>query len=233
MNVFGFNPKKTEVLNHWIDFVDGFGFPPSEFYAAVERELAALQVPSMEISRVEFAEGGILSSQRVYLRMIRERLAFDICAAPFGTGFFFSCRTVHTPAVVRWWHVIVVLGGFGSIYSLLARFLGPDLALVAVAGLVVAIVQMFRNTITLGLSDIDALLLKTPVIGPIYERWFRKETYYRMDTRLMYLDTVPRIVKRLADEFTGAKGIKLIRQYERAPILGELYKPVANPDSPK
>ncbi|HTR42519.1 MAG TPA: hypothetical protein VMH87_12975, partial [Pseudomonadales bacterium] len=60
----------------------------------------------------------------------------------------------------------------------------------------------------------------------IYENWFRKETYYRLDARLAYLNIVPAIIKAIAEEFTGAKGIKLVRQYERAPIFGDLYKPV-------
>ena len=78
----------------------------------------------------------------------------------------------------------------------------------------------------MGLSDLDNLLMKVPAIGPIYERWFRKETYYRYDARLMYLHVVSRLVKELAEELTAAKGIKLVTQFERAPVLGELYKPV-------
>lgn len=233
MSIFGFKSKKDEELDYWLAPVEGFNSPPSEFYAAIEKEMAALKVPSMEISRVEFAEGGLLSDKRIYLRMIRERLAFDICAAPFGTNYFFSYRAIYTPPVIEIWHVVVLTLVFGGIYSILAKFLGPKFAEWALVGLLLAIVQVFRNTIVLGLSDLDATLIKTPVIGPIYERVFRKKTYYRDDTRNMYLSTVPMIVKRLADEVTGAKGIKLGRQYERAQVLGELYKPVSSPGGPK
>ena len=90
MNLSGFKTKKGEVLNHWFAPVDGFSYPPLEFYAAVEKELAARKIPSMDISRLEFAEGGVLSDKRIYLRMIRERLTFDVCAAPFGRYYFFS-----------------------------------------------------------------------------------------------------------------------------------------------
>jgi hypothetical protein len=76
------------------------------------------------------------------------------------------------------------------------------------------------------MHNLDAALIKSPVVGPIYERWFRKETYYREDTRLMYLDTVNAIVKAKVEEATGAKGIKLVRFNERNPILGELYKSI-------
>ena len=82
-----------------------------------------------------------------------------------------------------------------------------------------------RNALAMGLKDLDASLIKTPIIGPIYEAWFRKETYYRQDTRLMYCDTVNAVVKAKVEETTGAKGIKLIRYMENCPFLNELYKP--------
>ena len=81
----------------------------------------------------------------------------------------------------------------------------------------------------MGLKDLDATLIKSPVVGPIYENWFRKETYYRHDTRLMYCDTVDAIAKAKVEETTGAKGIKLIRFNEYSPIFGELYKPTIVP----
>jgi hypothetical protein len=226
MGLFNFKSKKGEVLNHWIAFIEGFSYSPQEFYTAVEKELTARNLPGMDISRVEFAEGGALSDKRIYLRMIRERLAFDTCAAPFGTGYFFSCRAVYIPAVVTLWHILGALVMLSLVGSLLEQFLGVEFTVIALVGLLLAIAQVFRNTIALGLSDLDATLIKTPFIGPMYERWFRKETYYRLDTRLAYLETVPRLVKDLADEVTAAKGVKLVAQYQCAPVLGELYKPV-------
>ena len=223
----GIKSKQNEILNHWISSADNFSLPPSEFYEAVEKKLKDIQVPGLELSREEFAEGGILSGNRVYLRMMRERLAFDICAAPFGTRYFFSCRTSYVPAVVKIWHIVVVLGLLLAVhYGLTQYFANPVASIVLVAGLVLAVALMLRNVAIMGLSDVDAMLLKTPALGPIYERVFRKDSYYRQDTRLMYLDTVPAVIQALAEDVTGAKGVKLVRQYQRAPILGELYKPV-------
>jgi hypothetical protein len=113
---------------------------------------------------------------------------------------------------------------FGVVYGGLDQLLGMDFALIALAGLVLAIGAMFRNVLAKGLVDVDAALLKIPAVGPIYERLFRKDTYYRQDTRLMYLDTVPALIQALAEEVTGKNGIKLIREYQVAPILGELYQ---------
>jgi hypothetical protein len=233
MDIFNCKPKKDEVLQHSISIAPSFTYSPQEFYEAVEKEISARELPGLEISRVEYAEGGLLSDKRIYLRMIRERLAFDACAAPFGTDYFFSCRTVYSPVVVKLWHVVAVLGLFTLIWSLLARLLGIPFAVIAVVGLMLAIAQVFRNTIALGLSDLDAALLKTPAIGPIYERVFRKDTYYRQDTRLVYLEIVPKLIEKLIEEITAAKGVKLMRQYDRAPILGELYKPVPSRETSK
>jgi len=232
MEQTGFKSKKDPVLNHWIFFADSFHHSPQDFYTAVEKELEARKIPSMDMKRVEFAEGGFLSSKRVYLRMVRERLIFDICAAPFGKQYFFSCRTVFVPPVIEPWHIVVVCLFFGMVYSLLARLLGSTFAAIALVALVVAIAQMFRNTIAMGLTDVDAALMKIPVIGPIYELLFRKETYYRHDTRLLYLHIIPAVVKKLAEDVTAHHGVKLVQQYQLAPVFGDLYKPVPHSDKP-
>lgn len=225
--MFGFlKSKKAEVLQHWIAFVEGFQLSSSEFYDSVESELKARAVPGMEMARVEFAEGGILSDKRLYLRMVRERLVFDVCAAPFGRSFFFSCRFAEIPAVVQLWQLIVVFVGCYVITTLAWRVAGFWLGSFLLVAASVLLVYTLRNAVAMGLRDLDAALIKSPVVGPIYETFFRKETYYRQDTRLMYLEIVSRVVQRLAEDAVAAKGIKLMRQYEQAPILGELYKPV-------
>ena len=226
MGILGFKRKNDEVLDHWISFADGFNQPPQEFYTLVTQELDARKIPTMEMSDVEYAEGGLLSDKRLYLRMIRERLAFDLCASPFGNTYFFSCRTIHSPPALRLWHIAAAILFFWIVYGLFLKLLGFVFACIATAALFVAILEMFRNAVSMGLNDLDNALMKIPVIGPIYENWFRKETYYRQDARLAYLAIVPEIVKEAAENVTGAKGIKLTRQYDRAPIFGELYKPV-------
>ena len=215
---------KGEVSNYWIVSANGSPLSPLEFYEAVKRELSALKIPGLEISRQEYAEGGVLSAKRIYLRVMRERLVFLVCVAPFGTHYFFSCRTIHSPATLKLWHALVVGLFFAAILGF-ERFWGLNLTIIVLFGLISAIGLMFRNTLTIGLADIDSALLKIPVAGPIYEQFFRKDTYHRQDTRIMYLDTIPAVIQGLVDEFTAAKGVKLIREHPAAPILEELYKP--------
>ncbi len=60
-------------------------------------ELAARRLQQLKTSRVEYHEGEVLSDKRIYLRLARERYSFDVCAAPFGEGYFFSLRFVQVP----------------------------------------------------------------------------------------------------------------------------------------
>ena len=223
LGVFG--TKKAEVIEHWYALVPGFATSAKDFYESVKAELKAREVPGLDIACVDFAEGGILSSKREYLRMTRERLVFDICAAPFGTAFFFSCRFAQIPAVIRLWQLLIFIIAAFMATALTLRYVGIILGpLLLLAGLIF-LIYLLRNAAAMGLNDLDAALIKSPVFGPIYENWFRKETYYRHDTRLMYCDTVNSVVKVKVEEVTGAKGIKLIRFNTHSPILGELYKP--------
>jgi hypothetical protein len=228
--MFNFFKKKADVLNHWIAFADGFQTSPSEFYDTLAKDLAARQVPQMELSRIELPEGGLLSEKRIYLRMVRERLVFDVCAAPFGSGFFFSCRTAEIPIALQWWHlllfVFVVQWIAGALLFVVFRLTGSVMLSLLAIGVCFGVgIYCLRNAVAMGLQNLDASLIKLPVIGPLYERLFRKETYHRIDSRLCYLEVVPTLVKKLAEDTTAAKGVKLVRQYELAPVLGELYRP--------
>jgi hypothetical protein len=159
--IFGFENKKGDILGHWIAFHDNFSFSPQEFYDAIQKELEARKIPGMEISKEEFGEGGLLSDKRIYLRLFRERLALYTCAAPFGTGYFFSCRTVYVPALVRLWHIIAALVFFGVVGGLLIKPLGIMFAAVAMVALMFALAAVLGNA---AMSDLDTLLLKIPVV---------------------------------------------------------------------
>jgi hypothetical protein len=223
--MFGLRPRKADVIRHWYTLVPDFSASTQDFYKEIEDELKERKVPGLEISRVDFAEGGVLSAKREYLRMTRERLVFDICAAPFGTSFFFSCRFAEIPAVVKLWQLLVVLVGLYIIVALTWNYTnfwtGSLLLVVAFA----FIIYLLRNAAAMGLHDVDAMLVKSPVFGPLYERFFRRETYYREDTRLMYCDLVNEVAEAEVEEVTCAKGVKLLEFHDYDPILSELYKP--------
>ena len=85
--------KPARVLSHWYRYVEDFSTSGLEFYASVEAAVTRRGLPGVTLSRVRFLEGGIFSAKREYLRVQRERVVFDICAAPYGRGgYFFSWR---------------------------------------------------------------------------------------------------------------------------------------------
>jgi hypothetical protein len=227
--MFGFKPKKADVLSHWYVPAPRFNASTADFYTAVEKELQEQKVPGLEISRVDFSEGGLLSDKRTYLRMTRERLVFDICAAPFGTNYFYSCRFAELPVKVNIFAIAILIFALLLIWIGALRMFGFFMACFFGVALLAFGIYSLRNLVSLGLADLDTTLLKLPLFGPVYERFFRKETYYREDTRLMYLTVVEGVVKKLVEQETAAKGVKLLTQYEYGPILGELYKPHSFP----
>jgi hypothetical protein len=74
---------------------------------------------------------------------------------------------------------------------------------------VVAVIVLLRNAVALKLHRLDDFLLQLPVFGVVYEAWFRPETYARIDTRAMYVESIKRIVERKLDEVTGESGVRL------------------------
>lgn len=230
--VFGFKNRRGEILDWWIYSADGFSISPQEFYAAVEKHLEGYKVPGMEAVRHEFGEGGPLSDQRTYLRFMRERFAIETCAAPFGSVYFFSCRTVHVPALVRLWHILAAMMFLNVVGGLLVKPLGIVFAGIAMVALLFAIVGVLRNAGALA-PDLDSLLLRIPVVATIYEDWFRADSYHRADTRTLYLKILPELIKGVAGQVCAEKGVKLERQHQFPPILEELYRPPQPPKETK
>lgn len=216
-------PAEDEVIEHWYSLVASENFSAQEVYGLIEREIETQKVPGLAISRIDLSEGGILSDKREYLRMKRERLVFDTCAAPVGINYFFSYRFHVEPVVVSLWEilaaVLVVSLLFAGSVRYIGIFLGPFLLF---SGLIV-LAWFMRNAIGMGLRDLDTSLMRAPILGPIYERFFRKDSYYRQDLRIAYGSIVSSIVKGEVERVTAAKGVRLIREFSYSPVFGEMY----------
>ena len=76
---------------------------------------------------------------------------------------------------------------------------------------------LMRNLVRVGLHDLDAALIRAPIIGAYYEHILRKETYYRTDTRLAYIEIVDKIVRAHVDEIAVAKGVQLVEYKDATP----------------
>lgn len=78
------------ILSNWHHSFDNLQLSSADFYKNMEKAIEIQELPNVKLSLENLSESGILSAKRMYLRITRKGLVFDICAAPFGKNFFFS-----------------------------------------------------------------------------------------------------------------------------------------------
>lgn len=209
------------VLSHWYKLLEGLHASPLDFYVSIEHAVERRQVPEAARSRVDYLEGGIASARREYLRVQRHRLVLDICGAPFGNGFF-----------VSWW-----LGEVRAGPAMLIGILTGTLFLVWIAfeiGVFVGILFFFLGIPAIllylarnppeQLAGWDDPILSIPFAGMVYERLFRPQTYYRIDTTLMFQQAVHSAVLEVVDDLLTAKGLRSLSEVERQPVLRDILR---------
>ncbi len=209
-------PSKPIVFSHWYHLIEGLQDSPQRFYTSLEEAIQRRQIPNISLSRVDYHEGGIFSAQREYLRVSRKEYLFDICVAPFGNGFF-----------VSWWlgepRPSPVLPTLGAIVgtALLLYYGGiSNTIMVLIAAFFVVGALMSQ----MGEEEWVAYLLVIPGVGPLLKRLFLPLSYYRIDTALMFQESVHRAVLEVIDEITKLKGLRVLSEGERKPILSDLFK---------
>jgi len=218
--------KASNVISHWHHPLENFQTSTMEFYAAVEQALAPKLIPDYSTSRVDWREGGVLSARREYLRVKRGKLVFDICAAPFGTGFFFSWWLAEVPP--SWgllWAILIVFAGFvfmNICIQTMGFFAGIYWGIIGFIGALSVAGYLIRRG-KIG-TDLENVVLAIPLFGSLYERIFKPPTYYKMDTAIMFQSMVHSAVLDVIDPLFTAKGVRALSELERKPIMRELYQ---------
>jgi hypothetical protein len=217
--------KDANVVSNWHHPVENFQTSTLEFYAAVEQALQPKQIPDYAVSRIDWREGGILTARREYLRIKRGKLAFDLCAAPFGTGFFFSWWLAELPpshaflwALLIFFFGLCFIGGMISVFGFMGLFWGIVLGV----GLAWLVGYLLREG-HLG-TEVEDVVLAIPIFGGLYERVFKPSTYYKTDTTLMFQSVVHTVVLEVVDQVLSAKGARPLTEFERKPIMREFYQ---------
>lgn len=226
--------KPEEFHSHWPKLIENLTFPQCDFYGRVEEALAQRLVPELIVSRVDWAEGGPLSPRREYLRLTRERLEFDICAAPFGTGFFVSIWLREKPLRISAFKsllVLIVLGlaifliaqpRFGSSFVYFGGFgTFVDYTAIVMFTIVLLALGFVCLLVCFGLR-LDNVLIRIPIIGTIYERFVRRVTLYRIDQKCMYQAAVHSAVTQVIDEICKPQGIAPLSELDRRPVSRDL-----------
>jgi hypothetical protein len=231
-------PGLENVVTHWSKLIENFTTTSLGFYGSVEEALGRRKIPGLKTTRVDWQEGGVLSPRREYLRITGRRYSFDICAAPFGTGYFFSSWLVKRPArFVPLFLVLFVLMG-SVIFTILKRLsmldplrtawmyvslLSPFIIVVALV-LVAFVIDCWLVALCarLGWDDPEAAIMAVPLLGWIYEHEFAPQTYYRLDTIMMFRAAVHAVVLETIDGLMTAKGLRALTEDERKPVFQKL-----------
>jgi len=232
------------LLSHWCKLIENLSFSPEEFYERTTAGLQAREIPKLKEQRIAIHEGGLLSAKRLYMRLGRERIVIDICGAPFGTGFFVSWRLLEHPLRISWialvallWLALWALTLAAPVYQRqlsqsrlywefhrhLGQWTGIFTLLVSVVVLVIVFL-LLRKTAAVAFKDVDGAILQIPIIGPLYERFFRPMTYYRVDIALMFQQAVHAAVTEAVDDISAARGLPPLTADERKPIFNDLYR---------
>ena len=217
--------KDANVISHWHHPIENFQTSTLEFYAAVEQALKPREIPDYEVSRIDWREGGVLTARREYLRIKRGKLAFDLCAAPFGTGFFFSWWLAELPPThAILWALLICFLGLNLIGGLMVAygFAGLFWGIVLSVGIAWLLGYLLREG-HLG-TEVEDIVLAIPIFGALYERIFKPSTYYKTDTTLMFQSVVNSVVQDVVEQIMSSKGLRPLTELERKPVMREFYQ---------
>lgn len=181
-------------LSHWHKPYDGLETSTLDFYEAVEAALRVRKLPGIDTTRALWQEGGAFSADREYLRVKGHGLCFDICAAPYGTGYFFSWWL--TKRTRQYWLALVLL-------AVACPFVVGQLG--------------FRPNETVLYSMVGTLALLA--IAFVYRRRPQTLSYYQVDTILTFQSLVQAAVNEAIDGTLQAKGLRALTEEEKKPIM--------------
>lgn len=212
------------IVAHWATLVENMNTSAQEFYIRVEEAILSRRIPDLNTTRVMWYEGGVLSAQREYLRITRGRYVYDICAAPFGTGYFFSSWMAEQLPSPLWAIISFCIILFTTFFSflfliyylfLLGVFIWFFCSFVGWAIIIAVLVA--------GESFIGDYIFVVPYVGPFLEQIFRPTTYYRQDTQAMFQKMVHNAVMEAVDVTVNAVGARKLTEEERKPVMREFF----------
>jgi hypothetical protein len=222
---------QPDYISHWGHLFENLQTSSLAFYESVETAVQTRAVPETNRTRIDHKEAGLASAKREYLRLHRGKHAFDICAAPFGTGFFVSWWFTEPPLRFAILYTLGFLFGVTIAMNLafligfatgmvmqeyaLGVFLGVSSACLGVP----VLLWLFGNAMREGKIDGESTMLAMPLVGRMYERIFAPPTYYAIDTALMFQEAVHNAVMEVIDCVTANKGVRALTEAERKPIM--------------
>jgi len=235
--------KKARQKDYKKRLIENFNYSPKEFYILLAKALETRKVPGVSAGLVKLYESVQGSSKRLYMTVHRERFVYYVCAAPYGSGFFISSRLVDERRPAEWYHLLALVAGlagsslllsrifFSSIIELLKSF-GYDLiSLALITPFVPATFFLFQFVFLWSLMRCAAIpgyerlateFERTPLIGRVFERFFRPDTYFRHDSEEMFKNAFENALNETIEAVTTPQGARK-RDIADAPIVSNLH----------
>lgn len=208
------------VVSHWNQPVSGLFADASGFYREVETGIRALKIPDVEFSRVLWKEGQLASTRREYLRITRRRMVYDICAAPFGAGSFFSSWLCIVPFELSLCHLV---GIFITMVVTSVLVIVLPLTLLALVGsaFIWSITDKKISTTSAGRD----IALGLTVFGPVIQ-WFghRKPTYYQLDSAAVFQTAAQEVVVAVVRGLCETQNVRLPAELADRPVMRDFMK---------
>lgn len=85
-----FRENNGSLHSHWSQLLPSFKYSTMEFYELTKAEMLSHGIEQISFKEEKLKTGHILSSERIYLRVLWKDYYYDICFAPFGDGCFVS-----------------------------------------------------------------------------------------------------------------------------------------------
>lgn len=215
---------RPEVVSHWHKLLDDQRPSALSFYGAVEEELKSRNLPGLRLERVDWHEGGVTSAKREYLRIGRDRLTFDLCAAPYGTGYFFSWWVARQKSkyagMLGYVGLIVLLGALALFISKLGMVIGLIMFSIALLASLAGVEHVARG----GNFELEEAVQAIPGVGVMYNSLFKPATYYALDTAIMFQESVSKAVGTVIANERNAQGLRALSPDEERPQIRDLLR---------
>ena len=215
----GPTPNVTIDLNN---VYAGRQFSAQAVYEGIIEAVAGLKIPGVVIGPQIIHEGGPFSLHRAYLRIRREFSEFLICAAPVGSSFFVTVRKIDRFPHVKWFHYLIVLGVlWGVMFGAVLEFgvVGAGVFLMLLLSLAWSLMRYASHMVTSWLGE---HLPEIPVIGGLYLRWFRPDTYFRQDLHSAFLALAGLAIEEVITGMDPTQPVRPATEKQGGPILKDL-----------
>jgi hypothetical protein len=188
---------KPQVRLHFGQVYPGQQFSSQAIYKDISDAVWKLKLPDTVCHPRIIHEGGPFTPYRTYLQIRREFSEFLVCAAPVGNSFFVTARKIDHFRHVKWWHYLIALNTFaGFLIGSIMNF-GALGGSICVALMVSFIWSVFRYAAQTSFHWLNNQLAEIPVLGSLYLRWFRPDTYFRQDLHSAFMNLVDGVIREV------------------------------------